>query len=69
MSRPADAIPDAGHSRFDAGVNMTWAGSMNRQMTKQQRKSHYFKRSPEEAPTGDVCPRIHRPEIVRIKKR
>jgi len=51
-SGQAVAIPDDGHSRFDAGVNLTLSGSMNRQMTQQQRKSYSFNRSPEEAPTA-----------------
>jgi hypothetical protein len=28
-------------------------------MTKQQRKSYFLNRAPEEAPTGDIFPEIH----------
>jgi hypothetical protein len=47
MSRPANAIPDAGHDRFAAGSNLTLSGSMNRQKPRQSMRSYSFCRWPE----------------------
>ena len=59
-------IGDDSHSRFDAGVYLTSSGSMNRQLTQQQRKRYSFSWSPEEVPTGDIFFEIHRNEITII---
>jgi hypothetical protein len=56
MSKPANAIPDAGQDPSAVGYNPTLAGSMNRQMPLQLRRSYYFSRWPGKAPTGDIFP-------------